>query len=78
MEEKLKESPVSLELILRLVEKLHARIEYLENMIVEGFKATGTAWKQTKIVVQKLADETRNTKERLEEYGGVIEADSFF
>ena len=68
----------TLEKILESVKNLNARVEYLEKVVTAGFRATGTAWKQTKVVCQALADETRQTKENLEEYGGLIEADSFF
>ena len=60
------------------VEKVHARLDVLESVLMEGFRATGTAFHQTKEVCNAIAQQTRETKENLEEYGGIIEGSSFF
>ena len=57
----------------RLVE----RINNIESLLMKGFQATGVAFNQTKIVCQAIADEARETKENLAEYGGVIESSTF-
>jgi hypothetical protein len=57
---------------------LSEKLNRLEKIMMAGFKATGTAFSQTKEVVNKLAEATEETRINLAEYGGVIEADSFF
>ena len=60
------------------VAKVHSRLDVLESVLMEGFRATSTAFNQTKTVCQAIVNETRETKEQLEEYGGVIEGSSYF
>ena len=60
------------------VTKINERLDKLESVILEGFKATGTAFNQTKTVCQAIVDEVNETRQNLAEYGGVIEGDSFF
>ena len=57
---------------------LSEQMDKLESIIMSGFQATGRAFNQTKEVVNKLAQATEDTRNDLAEYGGVIEADSFF
>ena len=57
---------------------LSEQMDKLENIMMSGFQATGRAFNQTKEVVNKLAQATEDTRNDLAEYGGVIEADSFF
>ena len=57
---------------------LSEQMDKLESIIMSGFQATGMAFNQTKEVVNKLAQATEDTRNDLAEYGGVIEADSFF
>ena len=57
---------------------LFDRIDDLSNRVILLGKACGTAFNQTKEVVNKLAEATEETRMDLAEYGGVIEADSFF
>jgi hypothetical protein len=57
---------------------LSEKLDKLEKIMMVGFKATGTAFSQTKEVVNKLAMVTEETRNNLAEYGGVIEAESFF
>ena len=59
------------------VDCIAENVEGLRNLCLQGFQATGTAFSQTKIVVQKVVDEIKQTNEDLAMYGGVIEADSF-
>ena len=59
------------------VKKLHDRVDVLESVLMDGFRATGTAFHQTREVCQAICNETRQTKESLEEYGGVIEGSSY-
>ena len=54
------------------------RLDRLENTLLEGFRATGTAFHQTKTVVQAVVNEVEQTRADLSEYGGVIEASTFF
>ena len=60
------------------VSTLFEKIEFLEKTVVQLGKACGMAFNQTKEVVNKLAVGMEETREDLAEYGGVIEADSFF
>ena len=60
------------------VSTLFEKIEFLENTVVQLGKACGMAFNQTKEVVNKLAVGMEETREDLAEFGGVIEADSFF
>ena len=60
------------------VSKLHDRLDVLESVLMEGFRATGTAFNQTKGVVQAVVDETKSVKEQLFEACGVIESSSYF
>ena len=60
------------------VSTLFDKIEFLEKTVVQLGQACGMAFNQTKEVVNKLAVGMEETREDLAEYGGVIEADSFF
>ena len=60
------------------VSTLFEKIEFLEKTVVQLGQACGMAFNQTKEVVNKLAVGMEETREDLAEYGGVIEADSFF
>ena len=57
---------------------LFDRIEALTARVNKLGEACGNAFNQTKEVVQKLAEATENTRMDLAEYGGTIEAVSFF
>ena len=57
---------------------LFERIESLTERVNALGQACGTAFNQTKEVVQKLAEVTEETRMDLSEYGGTIEAASFF
>ena len=57
---------------------LSQKVIELKQIMYKGFRATGTAFNQTKDVVNALAKATEETRLDLAEYGGVIEADSFF
>ena len=57
---------------------LFEKIEFLEKTVVQLGQACGMAFNQTKEVVNKLAEATEETRMDLAEYGGTIEADSFF
>ena len=57
---------------------LFDRIEDLSKRVIGLGQACGTAFNQTKEVVNKLAEATEETRMDLAEYGGVIVADSFF
>ena len=57
---------------------LFDRIEALTERVNALGQACGTAFNQTKEVVQKLAEVTEETRMDLSEYGGTIEAASFF
>lgn len=54
-----------------------SRLDALEALMMKGFRATGECFNQTKVVCQAIADEARETKENLAEYGGVIESSTF-
>ena len=60
------------------VSTLFEKIEFLEKTVVQLGQACGMAFNQTKEVVNKLAVGMEETREDLAQYGGVIEADSFF
>ena len=60
------------------VSTLFEKIEFLEKTVVQLGQACGMAFSQTKEVVNKLAEATEETRMDLAEYGGTIEADSFF
>ena len=60
------------------VEKVHDRLDHLEDVVLRGFRATGTAFQQTKEVVQAVVNETKETREDLAEYGGVIRESTYF
>ena len=60
------------------VNSLHNRIGVLESVLMDGFRATGAAFNQTKEVCQASVNETRSVKDNLEEYGGIIEGSSYF
>ena len=60
------------------VEKVHERLDHLEEVLMQGFRATGTAFQQTKEVVQAVVNETKETREDLAEYGGVIRESTYF
>ena len=57
--------------------KVHERLDRLEEVQMQGFRATGTAFRQTKEVVQAVVDETAATREELAEYGGVIQQSTY-
>ena len=57
---------------------LFERMEALTIRVTALGVACGTAFNQTKEVVQKLAEVTEDTRMDLAEYGGTIEAASFF
>ena len=56
---------------------LDARLDALESNFMQGLHCNSEAFRQTKVVCQALANETRETKEHLEEYGGVIESSTY-
>ena len=60
------------------VEKIHSRLDVLEAVLMDGFRATGTAFNQMKTVSQAIVNETKSVKEDLYEYGGIIESSSYF
>jgi len=64
--------------ISKQVTKINKRLDKLESVIIDGFRATGTAFNQTKTVCQAIVNEANEIRENLAEYGGVIEGDSFF
>ena len=57
---------------------LFKRMDKLEKIMMEGFRATGTAFHQTKTVVQAVVDEVGQTREDLSEYGGIIQESTYF
>ena len=57
---------------------LSEKIDKLEKIMMKGFQATGMAFHQTKEVCQAIVNETRQNTEHLDEFGGTIEAESFF
>ena len=60
------------------ISTLFDRIESLSQRVEKLGQACGTAFNQTKEVVNKLAEATEETRLDLAEYGGVIEGDSLF
>ena len=64
--------------IVTKINHMNKRMNKLEKTMVDGFRATGTAFNQTKTVVQAVVNEVGQTREELLEYGGVIEASSYF
>ena len=60
------------------VSTLFEKMDALEKKCVQLGQACGMAFNQTKEVVNKLAEATEETRMDLAEYGGTIEADSFF
>ena len=60
------------------VSTLFEKIETLEKTVIQLGQACGIAFNQTKEVVNKLAEATEETRLDIAEYGGTIEADSFF
>ena len=60
------------------VSTLFDKIAFLEKTVVQLGQACGMAFNQTKEVVNKLAEATEETRMDLSEYGGTIEAASFF
>ncbi len=60
------------------VSTLFEKMEFLEKTVLQLGQACGMAFNQTKVVVNKLAVGMEETREDLAEYGGIIEADSFF
>ena len=60
------------------VSTLFEKMEFLEKTVVQLGQACGMAFNQTKEVVNKLAEATEETRMDLAEYGGTIEASSFF
>ena len=60
------------------VSTLFDKSEFLEKTVVQLGQGCGMAFSQTKEVVNKLAEATEETRMDLAEYGGTIEADSFF
>ena len=53
---------------------LNKRMDKLED----GFRCTSVAFKQIKTVVQAVVNEVELSRDELSEYGGVIQADTFF
>ena len=60
------------------ISTLFNRIESLHERVDQLGKACGTAFNQTKEVVNKLAEATEETRLDLEEYGGIIGDSTFF
>jgi len=60
------------------VSTLFEKMEFLEKTVLQLGQACGMAFNQTKEVVNKLAVGMEETREDLAEFGGIIEADSFF
>ena len=64
-----------------IVTKMHAlfkRMDKLEQIMMAGFRATGTAFHQTKTVVQAVVNEVGQTREDLSKYGGIIQESTYF
>ena len=57
---------------------LSEKMNRLEKIMMKGFQATGMAFHQTKEVCQAIVDETKKNTEHLDEFGGTIEAESYF
>ena len=60
------------------IDALEAKVIALGTAVMALGNACGTAFTQCKEVVNKLAEATEETRMDLAEYGGVIEAESFF
>ena len=60
------------------ISTLFERIEALSERVEKLGRACGQAFHQTKSVVNRLAEATEDTRMDLAEYGGTIEAASFF
>ena len=60
------------------ISTLFERIEALNERVEKFCQACGQAFHQTKFVVNRLAEATEETRDNLAEYGGTIEAASFF
>ena len=60
------------------VKKLHDRMDVLESILMEGFRATGSAFHQMKTVTQLVVNETKAVKEDIYEFGGIVEGASYF
>ena len=77
----LRENEVILQYLRNITSKistLFERIDALEAKVMALGTACGTAFVQCKEVVNKLAEATEETRMDLAEYGGTIEAESFF
>ena len=59
-------------------EKIEKRLGVMENKILRLGKGCQKAFHQTKIVVQKLAENQEKLNEDLSEYGGTICESTFF
>ena len=57
---------------------LSDRLDVLEAKFMHGLRCNSEAFNQTKTVVQAIANETKETRKDIAEYGGVIEGESFF
>ena len=57
---------------------LSDRLDVLESKFMQGLRCNSEAFLQTKTVVQAIANETKETRKDIAEYGGVIEGESFF
>ena len=57
--------------------ELGKKIVNLENVMMQGFRATGIAFNQMKTVTAACCEEARGAREDLAEYGGVIENSTF-
>ena len=76
-----RENELILQYLRNITAKMTVLFDRIEDLSKRGFllgQACGTAFNQTKEVVNKLAEATEETRMDLAEYGGVIEADSFF
>ena len=64
-----------------IVAKMHVlfkRMDKLEQIMMAGFRATGTAFHQTKTVVQAVVNEVGQTREELSECSGIIQESTYF
>ena len=76
-----RESELILQYLRNISSKISVLFERIESLTVRVNKlgqACGDAFHQTKEVVNKLAVAAEDTRMDLAEYGGVIEAESFF
>ena len=53
------------------------KLDDVERKIMKLGHACGTAFEQTKVVINALKEHTESIGESLDEYGGVIEASTF-